>query len=340
VGGKYQGQDTGKFPLLANNPASINIEMSRLIRKLHALFNRLDQSSNGWLGDLRQSVERFVEMRGAEAAAGMAYYALFSMFPLTLFFLSVLGFIIGSEQAYRQTFDFMQTVFPFSGDFIQDNLVEVLEQRGTIGIVAALGLLWAASGFFTILARNVNRAWPSVKLRGAMQGRLVAFGMIGVLSLLLLLSLLSTTLINLLPRLVEATQINEAVLDSLLLRGILRLIPALFTFMMFAALYRWVPNRKVQWKAVFIGAFIVTIVWELAKSGFALYLASGWVTFEIVYGPLGTLIALMVWIYFSNLLTLFGSYLVAAVDIRAEQLIARREYEARMMTSMHKGVRG
>jgi membrane protein len=314
--------------------------MSSLIKKLEALFDRLDQKTNGWLADLRLSVERFVEMRGAEAAASLAYYALFSMFPLTLFFLALLGFLLGSEQAYRQTIDFIQTVFPFSGDFIRDNLEEVLEQRGTMGFIAALGLLWAASAFFATLARNINRAWPSVKLRGAMQSRLVALGMIGVLGLLLLLSLLSTTIINLLPRLVEITGIGETVLDSVLWRAILRLIPAVFTLLMFAALYRWVPNRKVQWRAVFLGSVTVTLVWELAKSGFAYYLASDLISFEVVYGPLGTLIALLVWIYFSNLITLFGAYLVAAVDMRAEQLQTRQAYESRLAAGLHKGVRG
>jgi membrane protein len=314
--------------------------MTRLIEKFEAVFEQLNQRSGGWLGEFRQSIERFVEMRGAEAAASLAYYALFSMFPLTLFFVAVMGLLLGRERAYLQTLEFMQTIFPFSGEFIRDNLVDVLERSGTYGLLAALGLLWGASGFFTTLARNVNRAWPSIKLRSAMHSRLVALGMIGVLALLLLLSLLSTTLLNLFPSLVAYTGFGQITVDSTAWRIVLWLLPALFTFLMFFALYRWVPNRKVQWRAVLVGAGSVTLVWELAKIGFALYLASGWINFEVVYGTLGTLIALMVWIYFSNLVTLFGAYLVAMIDMRTELRKTREAYEARIEAGIHKGIRG
>jgi membrane protein len=314
--------------------------MTRLIAKLEALFKQFDRRSNGWLGEIRQSIERFNEMRGAEAAASLAYYALFSMFPLTLFFVVLMGVLLGPDRAYRQTLDFIQTVFPFSGDFIRDNMAEVLERSGTVGILATVGLLWGASAFFSTLARNVNRAWPSVKLRSAMQSRLVAIGMIGALTLLLLLSLFSTTVLNLLPQLAEQTGVGGFALDSIVWRAVLWVVPAIFTFLMFAGLYRWVPNRKVQWKAVMLGAFIITIVWELAKSGFAFYLASGWIRFELVYGTLGTLIALLVWIYFSNLLTLFGSYIVAMFDMRVEQRKTREIYESRIEAGVHKSIRG
>lgn len=271
------------------------------------------------LGILRQSIERFTEMRGAEASASLAYYALFSIFPLTFILVAILGFVLSSDEAYRQAVDFVLTIFPFSGDLIERNLTEVAKSRGALGIIGILGAVWSASGFFNTLARNVNQAWPTAKMRGLVHNRLIALGMIGALFLLLVLSLISTTLINLLPGFIARLGGDPTFLKSVEWRTLLRVAPAFFTFLMFTGLYLWVPNKVVRWRVVFTGSVVVTVLWELAKHVFTLYLGSGLVRYQIVYGSLSTLIVLMVWIYLSSLITLFGAHLIASLDLRIKQ---------------------
>jgi membrane protein len=318
--------------------------MAELVEKLKGLYKKADHASGGWLNFFAQIFTRFNEMGGAEAAAGLAYYALFSMFPLSLLVMSILGFLVQREEAYLQTMNFIQTVFPFSQGLVRENLQQLQERSGTLGLVSGVVLIWTASGFFTILARNINRAWPMVKLRSVLHGRLVAIGMLGALLVLLLLSVISSTIVNLLPALFQVFGGNDAILHSVLWQAVLRLIPALFTYLMFIGLYRWVPTKDVAWRAVLIGAGAVTIIWEIAKQGFTFYLGSGLVNYEVVYGSLGTVIALLVWVYFSNFIAVLGAHLIAGLDLRAEQqeekAVAQPAYEPDIESVLPKGARG
>jgi membrane protein len=210
--------------------------------------------------------------------------------------------------------------------------------------VGVVGLVWAASGFFNVLAVNINRAWPKVKLRGYVQNRLVALGMIGALVGLLILSILTTTFISLLPSMFYIFG-DVAWLDrttSLVI--VLRLASVFITYMTFVAMYRWVPNKDVDWSPVLRGALLATVVWETGRLLFTLYLSSGLARYQFVYGSLSALIALMVWIYFGNLITLYGAYFVATMDLRQDHQVAEEQHDvqSRQRTDWKsvKGVRG
>lgn len=294
--------------------------MAVIVDRARGIYRWIEWRSGGWLGILAQSVKRFAEMAGGLIAASMAYYALFSLFPLTLFLVALVGSVLSSDDAYYQTLQFIRSIFPFSGDVVEKNLGEVIQRRGTVGILGILGLLWSASGFFHTLVLGINRAWPQVKLRSFVQSRLVALGMIGALIVLFLLSLITSTITGLMPAFLNLLGVDTWILRSSAWGLVLRVVPALFTFLLFTALYRWVPNKTVRWKAVLIGALVITLAWEAAKSVFGLYLRFGLARYEFVYGSLGTLIVLMAWIYITNMLALFGAYLVATLDMREEQL--------------------
>ena len=293
--------------------------MRCLSRKLLALYAWMQRLSGGRLDVIQHSVARFVAMQGPEAAATLAYYALFSLFPLILFLAAVMSYILeSSEQAYLQTVMFFGSALPVSFTMVQDNLRKVLELRGQIGVIGLIGALWAASSFFTTLARSVNRAWPKFRLRNVVQNRLIGLGMVGALFLLLLFSLLSSAFANLIPSLVDTIGGGNVPLFSPLWRLVLRLVPGVFSFLMFVALYRWVPNRLVCWRAVLQGAAMTAVLWESAKLVFGFYLTSGFSNYEFLYGSLGTVMALMFWIYLSSLIALFGAYLVATIDLKQQ----------------------
>jgi membrane protein len=293
--------------------------MSGILDRLTTLYREIDRVSGGRLKILVQSVERFNEMRGAEAAATLAYYALFSLFPLLLFLIVLTSFLLQSnEQAYRTTVTFIQNALPVSAESIENSIREVLELRGEFGAIGLIAMLWAASAFFSTLARNINRAWPSAKLRSPLQIRLIGIGMVGALFILLLLSMLSTTIVGLLPALIRVLGGDGTIFESALWQWALRGVPAAFSFLMFMGLYQWVPNRRVRWRAVLWGALFVALAWETAKQAFGYLLSSGLINYEFIYGSLGTLVMLMFWAYVSNLMALFGAYLVATLDMRIE----------------------
>jgi len=88
----------------------------------------------------------------------------------------------------------------------------------------------------------------------------------------------------------------------------------LFAFLTFLSLYRWIPNTKVEWKGVLWGAGVAAILWQIAASVFAWYMGSGFARYEWVYGSLGAVGVLMLWIYLSSWITLGGAHLRTVIS--------------------------
>lgn len=281
-------------------------------------YRWLNRATGGVPRILRTTFESFGEARGAEAAAGLAYYALFSLFPLTLSLVAIGSFVLERQQAVQQTIRLITQAIPVSQSLIVNNIQQVLDLRGTLGLVGLIGTLWSATGFFTILTGNVNRAWSKATERGFWARRLVAMAMIAVLFGLLVVSLLSTTALNLLSGLRVPLWDSATIYDTPLWPVLSTLVPWLFTFVLFVALYRWVPNTQVPRAAALWPAVIVSAVWQIGASIFSWYVSSGLAAYQVVYGSLGTIIAIIFWIYLSSWLILFGAHLGAAIAAHAQ----------------------
>jgi membrane protein len=104
-----------------------------------------------------------------------------------------------------------------------------------------------------------------------------------------------------------------------------RLFPDVVIFIAFTILYWWAPKVDIRWSDAAFGAFVATLCWELSKMGFAWYLESGLSNHMLVYGSLGTVVILMLWIYLSGLICLFGAHLVAQMVGRRQAKAAPRE---------------
>ncbi len=287
--------------------------LPQLRHKFQSLYWQIDRLTGGGLGIVRDAVRRFVAAKSSEAAAGMAYYALFSLFPLLLVLVSAGSLVLEGEAAYRQAIALVGEAIPVSTQLIERNIQQVLDVRGAVGLVGLAGTLWSATGFFSALARNVNRAWQEAEKRSFLEQRLVALGMVGVLVLLLALSLFSTAIFGLLPKLATAARLGGAIFETSWWSAMSRVVPWLFKFVLFLALYRWVPNTKVPWQAAVTSALVTAIGWEALTDGFAWYLSSGLARYKVVYGSLGAVVALMFWIYMSCWITLFGAHVDAAI---------------------------
>jgi hypothetical protein len=166
------------------------------------------------------------------------------------------SFVLEREQAYQQAIGFVTEVLPISQELIERNIQQVLELRGTVGIVGLIGLLWSGTGVFTALAHNVNRAWPEAEPRNSLERCLVPLGMVGTLKGLLVLSLLSTAVISLLPQLRVPLWGGVSIYETPLWALLSNLIPWLSTFLMFLGLYRWVPNTDVKWSGGLLGGVV------------------------------------------------------------------------------------
>lgn len=285
-----------------------------LITRARVHYRRANLASQGVLGILVEAVHTFREARAAEAAASIAYYALFSLFPLLFFLVAIGTSVLKDPQIQQQVLTFVTDAFPAAREFVQRNMEHMLEIRGTIGLVGTVGLLWSATAVFTALARNVNRAWRDAGARNFLKGRLIALVIAGcLLGLLLVVSIFLITLFNLLPQLSVPILGDISIYKTLLWRVLSRLIPWLLMYVMFLLLYWWVPNIEVNWSEANWGALVATFAWEINRASFVWYLNSVLAWYQLVYGSLGVVVALMLWIYVSSLITLFGAHLSAAI---------------------------
>ena len=272
--------------------------------------------SKGVLGILVRTVHTFIEENAAEAATSIAYYTLFSLFPLLVFLITIASFFLERGDVVEKVLEIIATALPPAEPLVAQNIERLLAQRNAMSIIAAIGLLWAATGVFAGLTRNINKAWHTAKPSNFFHGRLVGLIIIIILAALLILSIASTTLFQLLPQ----VDFNGPLWDEITLyetttwQLATKLIPWFFTFVMCVGLYRWIPNTKVGWTEASIGAAVAATAAEATKAGFTWFLSSGLARYDLIYGSLGTIIVLMLSIYFIALILLLCAHLSASIS--------------------------
>ena len=278
---------------------------------LKQFYQKIDHLSGDRFNILENAVRNFTEKQAAQASAGLAYYALFSIFPLLLVFIAGGSYFLDTSQVFDTVTQFVQQALPISKQAINENLHEILDARGTAGAVSLVTLLWSASGMFTSLAYNINLAWPHASRRNFLQNRLVGLWMIVGLIGLIVLSLVLSWITSRLPFVSLA---NTSPSNLILLRLISGISSWFFIFLVFLTLYQRIPTLHVKWSATIWGALIASLAWKAATAGFAWYVGSNFGQYQLVYGSLGAIVAFLFLIYIISLITLFGAHLSAAIE--------------------------
>ena len=239
-------------------------------------------------------------------AAGVSYYAILSLFPLTVGLIFVLSFILESDRVEAELLEFIQTYFPGSTETLGDNIRAIEGIRGILGLVSVVGLFWSASAAFGAISRAINRAWDVHQDRPFYIAKLHHLTMAISVGVLFLLSLGATTSLQVVGSL-NAPGIGQiAFLDDYGLTIIGRVLPFIFTLAIFLLIYKFVPNTTTYWRYIFPGAVLAAVAFELGKSLFVYYL-DNFVDYEKVYGSLGSMIALLIWTYMSALILIAGA---------------------------------
>ena len=264
---------------------------------------------------LRTALSSFAETRATQASAALAYYTFFSLFPLLILIISVGSFFLDRPVVLSQITQIIKDTIPLSSQLINENLSQVLKARGTIGVFSLLALLWSASNMFTNLVKNISLAWPESEGRTFIKNRLISLGMVLGLTVLLTISL---GLIGL-TDIISLLEKENPLFDGNLLQVFSRLASWLFLLFLFWALYRWIPTKDIRTKVTLNGALIVSIAWELTLWGFTWYLRSGFSQYQMIYGSIGAVVALLFLIYILASITLFGAHLIAAQDDREKR---------------------
>ncbi len=272
-----------------------------------------------WLGgrapaSLRRTFATFSAQRGSDAAAGMAYYAFLSLFPLLVFLVAAGSLLLEQERVYTQLRIFLKDAFPLPSEVLSENLDQILRLRAPVGLIALGTLLWSGIGFFSALSYHIGRAWPEARLRNFVGLRVMGLKIAGILFLLLVLAVVLSIGTSLLPRVHLVLPISGELFLTSGWQMFSKVVPWLASFFLFYGLYRWVPYTAVTGRAALIGALVASTAWQAVTAGFTWYLGSGLASFEVVYGSLSGVVAVLFWIYLSNLIAIFGAHLTAAID--------------------------
>ncbi len=285
-------------------------------KRIRVVYEWLNDHTYGIVRIMRIAIYSLGESNATQAAAGMAYYAFFSIFPLLLFLIVAASYVLEVQSAYDFVMDNVFLVLPAAQKLIDTNLQEVLASRGAVGLVGLIGFLWSSTSFFSILTRNINKANPFSTKRGFIEDRVVALGMIGLLALLLGLSFLSNTITGVMPAINWLSFRGVPLHETAVWRYIIKLVPYLITLLLLIVLYRFIPKEKAGWRGVLIAAPFSAFLWQAVTRLFVWLLQSGFVRYELIYGSLGALAALLFWVYLISLITIFGAHLSAVIDLK------------------------
>jgi membrane protein len=287
--------------------------LKKIRTTIQSVHQRVNHRSGGVVDIILTAGKSFDEQHGAEAAASISYYSLFSMFPLLLFLVSILGFFINKIGAPIEIAELITQAIPISRDLVYNNLIQILNARSLVGIIGIIGLMWAASSVFITVSRNINRAWSDASVRNVIQNRLVAFTMIVILLVLTGGWIASTVLFSLVPKIVIPFFGEIDIFQTQTWNYLSNLLPWSLAFLILLGLYFWIPNTQVKWKEAFWGALIASIALNLATRVFTWLMSSGLAAFDILYGSLGTALALLTWVYISALIILIGAHISSAI---------------------------
>ena len=258
-----------------------------------------------FVGVSARAVNDFLGKNGPQLAAAISYYALFSLFPLTLAIIFGLSFFIGpdsiedlAQRAAEQA--------PVSKQTVSDVLTGTLNNRSLAGFAGIIGLLWAGTAVFSAIRKGVNATWGITKPRPFLQERLIDISLMLSAAILMLVSIFSTAALAYVREILEFITSETHINGDFLWDKLASLIPPFLSFVVFIGIYWFLPNTKVKLTEALPGAFAATIAFEVIKNVFVLYVRN-YSVYTTVYGSVGGIMALLTWVYVSAFILLFGS---------------------------------
>ena len=265
---------------------------------------------------LRETWDEFQKDEAGQRGAALAYYTMFSIFPLLILLLAALGFVLryqhsalDAQQQLLQTA--AQTFSPQFSNTLREMLAVIQDKAATATGAGLLTLLIGASGVFQQLDSSFNKIWRVPEppqssgwwsyLLSYAREKLVSFLMVLAVGVLLLLSFSLTAITQALLGTLESLPVIGGVTGYLL--GLV--VTLALNTVIFALLFRYLPDAEVHWRDVIAGAIATALLWEIAKRLLTFYVAHS--SYVSAYGVVGTVLVLMVWIYFSSQVLFLGA---------------------------------
>jgi len=262
-----------------------------------------------------------------QLAAALAYYTIFSMAPLLIIAIGIAGIVFSQESAQRQVFETLQDLIGSDG---AKTIQEIIKNTGNerSGLLAtAIGilvLLIGAGGVVGQLQVSLNKVWeietdPAAGWWDVLRGRFLSYALVLGIGFLLLVSLIVTAVLSALSRYVSALVPALTVLWPF----IDIIVSFTFITVLFAIIYKVLPDVDVPWKDVWIGAAITSVLFSIGKLAIGIYLGQSSISSS--YGAAGSVVTILLWVYYSALIFFFGAEFTRYYSMRSDSGRATRE---------------
>ena len=264
---------------------------------------------------LKKAIQEFNADNCTLLAASISYYLLLSVFPFLLATISISSFFVDIPSLQEHIFRAFQYLIPISQEFIIGNINSVISARGAIGIISIVLLLLGCMGFFNAIRRSLNTVWGIHKFKSIIRSQLTNFVMILVTMLLLFIIYCVTIILNI-AAIILGNISAQPVTNFVLLNLLVFVIDIILAFVIFLVIYKFIPERPIRWKDVWSSALGAAISFEIVTIIFILYL-NIFNPYNLVYGSIGAIIALLIWTYLAALIFLFFAK-VSAIRLKAK----------------------
>jgi membrane protein len=270
---------------------------------------------------LKETWADFQKDEAGQLGAALSYYAMFSIFPLLILLVAVLGFVLRfwdpAVSIQGQILAVVEQNFsPNLREAIEGMLETVEAQAGAATGIGLVTLLLGASGVFQQLDTSFNKIWkvpdpPEAQgllntVKVAVTQKLFSFGMVLAVGFLLLVSLALTGVTQALLSGAKQLPLLGSLAENPAVSFIIGLVITLIlNTLIFALLFKYLPDTRVRWGDVWLGALATALIWELAKRLLALYIGGS--SYASAYGAIGTVLVLMAWIYFTSQVLFLGA---------------------------------
>lgn len=244
-------------------------------------------------------------------AASIAYYALLSLFPFFLLVFAILGRATAATADRNTVLLFVLRYFPTQFEFITAQLDAFRDDTLTIGVAGTLALIWGALGVFGAISTAVNYAWGVEKQRSFWKHKMFSFVMLLVAGLILIVAVLLVSVEQLVSARWFAGVVNNY--PSLLaLRSLtIRNATTLLFILVVGLVYYFVPNAKVRFRDVWVGALVTGLLWKGAFFVFSWYIRD-MNRFTRVNGSIAAVVVFLLWVYVQAVILLYGVEFTAA----------------------------
>jgi membrane protein len=287
---------------------------------------------------LKDTFDAFLEDNAIKLSASLSYYTIFSLPPLSIIILSVTGLFFGKEAVRGQFFGQINGMVGNEAAIqIQDTIknIELSDSNMFAAIFGGIMLLIGASGVFAEIQSSINFIWglkakPNKGLVKFVKNRLLSFSMIAAVGFLLLVSLTVNTVMDVLnERLVvyfpDLTVYVFYIINTLILFAT--------TTLLFSVIFKTLPDGSMTWKDTFIGAAFTSFFFMLGKFAIGFYLGNS--TVASIYGAAGSVVIILVWVYYSAIILYFGAEFTKVYSHRYGRKIIPSDYAVEIQKEIY-----